>query len=113
MKNTLKIAELFICLIVLILALSWLFAGNEFFLYKFFAPKQAVVEREVFINTPSYILGINQQIQNEMFSYYEKTNNQAPMASLILQQTAAFPIEQMTSENRAFVQKLRSERRGL
>ncbi len=112
MKQTLQIIGAFIALIIIILTLSWIFTGNDFFLYKYFAPKQAAVERQVFLNTPSYINGMNQQIQDEMFKYYENTNNQEIISSLVLQQTAQFPLDQMTSDNRIFVQKLRSQRMG-
>ena len=49
-------------LIVFSLAMDWVVAGQNFFLYKFFAPRQAAVERQVFENTKSYKQGSIQRL---------------------------------------------------
>ena len=59
----------FFGVIVLILGLTWLSTGNDFFLYKYWAPKQANVQREVFINTNSYIQGKDSQLTTLCFQY--------------------------------------------
>lgn len=45
-----------------ILALSWIFTGNDFFLYKYFAPKQEAVRRQVYEQTKSYRQGSVQRL---------------------------------------------------
>ena len=47
-----------IMIVVLVLALNFL----GLFSYSFFAPKYEAVRREVFINTPSYQLGKQQEL---------------------------------------------------
>ena len=71
---------------VLILALTWLFQGNDFFMYKVFAPKYEQVRREVFEQTRSFNQGMVQELQNMQFEYVKQTDPEAKkvMAGLIL-----------------------------
>lgn len=43
--------------IAVLILVSWIFTGNAYSLYAFWAPKQAQVERDVFKNTEAYISG--------------------------------------------------------
>ncbi len=57
-----KAAGIVIGALVAILALSWVFTGNDFFLYKYFAPKQEAVRRQVYEQTKSYHQGSVQRL---------------------------------------------------
>jgi hypothetical protein len=43
-----KVLGCFVVLLVFCLGMDWVVAGQNFFLYKFFAPRQAEVERQVY-----------------------------------------------------------------
>ena len=68
--NKLKAAGLVILFIIAILGLTWMSQGNQFFMYKIFAPQYEKVNREVFENTPSYVIGKN----NDLANYYREWN---------------------------------------
>jgi hypothetical protein len=48
--------------IVFCLGMDWVVMGHQFFLYKFFAPRQAEVERQVYEHTKSYRQGSIQRL---------------------------------------------------
>ncbi len=96
--------------LVAILALTWIVQGNQFFLYQYFAPKQAAVERQVFENTKSYNQGMIQELQNMMFDYAKATPEQKPlMAGLILRRSADYDVEKLPYDLRNFINDLRRE----
>lgn len=106
-----KVALAVFGFIVGILALTWIAQGNEFFLYQFFAPRQAAVERKVFEQTKSYNQGMLQELENMEFQYMQATPvQQAALADIILHRAADFPEENLTPELRSFISKLRFER---
>ena len=93
-----------------ILAGSWIIQGNEFFLYKFFAPRQEQVRREVFEQTKSYRQGMVQELQNMQFEYIKAdSEHKAAMKSLILHRAADFPVNDMPSDLADFIQSLKSQ----
>ena len=100
---------LIIALIGGILVGSWVVQGNEFFLYKYFAPKQEAVRREVFEQTKSYKQGMVQELQNMQFQYVQATAEQkGALKSIILHRSADFPTEDMPTDLRSFIQSLKS-----
>lgn len=104
MKATLGILGV----IILILALSWIAAGNDFFLYKFFAPKTEQVRREVFEQTKSYNQGMVQQIRGYMAQYATADSSQKDaLASVIIHETADYDESKLPSDCEDFIIKLR------
>lgn len=106
-----KIVGIVFLVLVFFLGLTWIAEGNNFFLYKFFAPKMEQVRRETFEQTKSYRQGMIQELQNMQFEY-EKADaeHKAALASIILHRAADFPEEDMPSDLWAFLQKLRHEK---
>lgn len=95
--------------LVVLMGLGWFVQGNEFFMYKFWAPKQEAVRRQIFEETKSYNQGMIQELQNMQFEY-EKTADQSAkdrMASIILHRAADFPEERMPQDLRTFIAKLK------
>lgn len=68
MKELFQTIGAFLLVIAAMLGLSWIFMGNDFFLYKYFAPKQEAVRRQVFENTKSY----NQGVQQDLIAYHHE-----------------------------------------
>ena len=94
------------------LGLTWVAQGNDFFLYKFWAPKMENVRREVFENTKSYNEGMKQELQNMEFEY-ERTadlNAKEAMASVILHRVSEFDETKLPADLRAFISDLRHKR---
>ncbi len=108
-----KIVGWFVMVILLVTGLSWFVQGNEFFLYKFFAPKQEAVRREVFENTKSYNQAAIQELQNMQFQYVQAGDAQkATLADIILRRSADYNLDdpKVPSDLRSFVEGLRRER---
>jgi len=96
--------------IVLILSLVWAFTGNEFFLYKVFAPKTEQVRRETFEQSKAYNQGMIQELQNMQFEYIKADeSHQQALASIILHRAADFDESKLPYDLKQFIQKLRSE----
>lgn len=93
-----------------ILALVWLFQGNDFFMYKFFAPNYEAIRREVFENTPSYKWGMIQELQNMQFKYEQATpNEKLVLAPIILRRANQYGEERLPADLYAFVKELKSQ----
>jgi hypothetical protein len=90
--------------------LTWIVQGNEFFLYKVFAPAQENVRRQVFENTKSFNQGMVQELQNMQFEYVkaDKEHKQA-LASVILHRAADFPEDKMPNDLRVFILDVKRE----
>lgn len=93
-----------------VIALSWAIEGNDFFLYRFWAPRREAVRREVFENTKSYRQGMIQDLQSMQFEYVKSNpEKRAALRSVILHRSADFPEADMPSDLRDFIHQLRSE----
>jgi hypothetical protein len=97
------------CLVV-VFGFVWLAQGNDFFMYKVFAPAKANVEREVFENSDSFVRGTNADIQAYYLEYVKADpEHKAAIKAVVLEKTAKFPEEQMSETVRRFVHQLRAE----
>lgn len=99
--------------IIVLLGLTWLFQGNDFFLYKTFAPKYEQVRRETFEQSKAFNQGMIQELQNMQFEYVKAApEHKAALASVILHRTADFDLEQpqVSADLRAFIADLRKQR---
>ena len=99
--------------VVLLSGLGWLVQGNNFFLYKVFAPKYEQVRRDTFEQSKAYNQGMIQELQNMQFEYVKATpDQQAALASIILHRAADFDLEQpeVPPDLRRFIQQLRREK---
>jgi hypothetical protein len=99
--------------LVLLISISWLIMGNEFFMYKYFAPKTEAVRREVFEQTKSYNQGMVQELQNMQFQYVKADeSHKAALADIILHRAADFNFDdpRVPSDLRSFIATLKRER---
>ena len=96
--------------LVAVIGLTWIVQGSDFILYKFWAPKQEAVRREVFEQTKSYNQGMIQELQNMQFEYVKADKTQqAALRSIILHRAADFPEDKMPSDLRSFISNLRNQ----
>ena len=95
-----------------ILAITWVAQGNEFFLYKVFAPRMENVRRDVFTHTQSYVQGMNQDVVNFQLTFIQADPGvRAVLATTLLHRLAGFPDSELDYSNRSFVDQLRREYR--
>lgn len=108
MKQILAIISSIIGGIIILLTLIWTFQGNDFFMYKFFAPKYEEVRREVFENTPSYKWGMIQELQNMQFKYEQAIPEQkGALKAIILQRANQYGIDRLPPDLHTFVLSLK------
>lgn len=101
----------FVLFVILCLGGSWLTMGNDFFLYKFFAPKMENVRREVYINTQSYNQGMAQDLDNYYADYQKATpDGKAAIAGAVLHEMAGYDDSRLPGYLQSWVEQLRSSR---
>lgn len=92
-----------------LVAVPWIVQGNDFFLYKVFAPKYEAVRRETFEESKAYRQGMVQELQNMRFQYVQADEgHKDALASIILHRTADFDVAQLPVDLRQFVVQLRN-----
>ncbi len=70
--------------IAVILALSWLFQGNDWFMYKVFAPKYEQVRRETYEQTKSYKQGSVQRLDSLCTQVADADQGHKPMINDVI-----------------------------
>jgi len=94
-----------------IVLISWFFQGNDFFMYKLFAPKYEQVRRETFEQTKSYNQGMIQELMAYQFEYIKADPaHKTALAAIILHRSADFPLDNMPLDLRNFINDIRQER---
>lgn len=100
-----------VLVLVAMLGLSWVATGNDFFLYRYFAPKQEAVRRQVFEQTKSYNQGMIQELQNMQFQYEQADEaHKAALASIILHRAADYDEDKLPRDMYSFIQQLKRNR---
>ncbi|MFA6447743.1 MAG: hypothetical protein WCW31_05870 [Patescibacteria group bacterium] len=97
--------------LMVILGLTWVIQGNDFFLYKVFAPKYEAARRETFEQSKAYNQGTIQELQRMRFEYVKAAPEQkAALASVILHQVADFDENRLPPNLKDFINQLKRER---
>jgi hypothetical protein len=111
-----KVVLIGLLALVVVLGLDWVGTGNDFFLYKYFAPKQAAVQRQVFENTPSYNKGMVQELENMEFQYIKEKdpNAKAALGSIILHRASGYNLNDpdVPADLRSFIEQLKAKQEG-
>lgn len=93
------------------LGLAWIVQGNDFFLYKVFAPKYEDVRRETFEHSKAYNQGMIQELENMHYDYIKADpEHKKALASIILHRAADYDETKLPPDLREFIQQLRRER---
>ena len=110
MKAAVSSILIAVMFLVVMMSLGWLTQGNQFFMYKFFTPKQEQMRREVFEQSKAYRQGMVQELQNMQFEYVKAgKDGKEAMRSIILHRAADVPPDAMPVELNAFISGLRSQ----
>jgi len=100
----------FLAVIVFVLGMTWLFQGNDFFLYQYFAPKYADVQRKTFENTAPYNEGMMQDLRRMQEEYISADKDHKPaIGSLILHNYASYDETRMPPDLRAFYEQVKQD----
>jgi hypothetical protein len=96
--------------IIALLGFVWLVQGNDFFLYKTFAPKYEQVRRETFEQSHAFRQGHIQELQNMQFEYVKASPaHRAGLAGIAVRRAGDIPdIESLPADVRDFISCARS-----
>ena len=109
MGDFFKVIGACILCLVLILAMSWIFSGNDFFLYKFFAPKQEAVRREVVETSKAFNDGMIQELQSMQIDYVKGTDSQKDaISSIVVHRYSNYNDRNLGGDLRSFVSECKS-----
>jgi hypothetical protein len=110
MGDVVKFIATLLGIVVLMLCIGWAFTGNNFFLYKYFAPQYEQVRREVFKGSEAYREGMLQELSQMHLDYIKGTTEQkAAIASVVMHRVAYFDTKLLTPELREFIAEVRNE----
>jgi len=97
--------------VILFFGLIWGIQGNDFFMYKVFAPKYEQTRREVFEQSKAYNQGVIQELQNMQFEYIKASpEHKQALASIILHRAADYDENRLPADLYSFIQQLKRER---
>lgn len=97
-------------IVICFLGIIWVLQGNDFFLFKTFAPRYEQVRRETFEQSKAYNQGMIQELQNMQFEYERADpGHQAALASIILHRAADFDSNKLPYDLRAFIEGLKDK----
>ena len=106
---------LIVAVIAVFLGIGWLAEGNDFFMYKVFAPKYENTRRQVFENSRAFNQGMVQELENMQFEYTKaKPEDKNALASIILHRASGYNMDDpiVPASLRAFVAELKSGGKG-
>lgn len=113
MKSVMATFLAVILVIALLLGLTWIFQGNDFFLYKAFAPKYEQVRRDTFEQSRAFNQGMVQELQNMQFEYQKEKdpNAKKALAPIILHRAAGYNLDDpiVPSDLRTFIEDLKRQ----
>lgn len=106
-----KLALTIIGLSLAAVALAFAVQGNDFALYRTFAPKYEQVRRDTFKQSQAYNDGMAQELDNMRLEYIRATpDQQQAMASVILHRAASYDASKLPPDLAAFVASLKNAR---
>jgi hypothetical protein len=92
------------------IACAWIIQGNDFFMYKVFAPQYENVRRETFENTKSYNEGMAQELRRYQLEYIKANPEQKKaIRSIVLHQYAGYENERLPNDLYQFMNELKTE----
>lgn len=107
MKEIVGAIAMVLLVVAGIVGLTWIIQGNDFFMYKVFAPKYEQVRRETFEQSKAYNEGMLQELAQMQLDYETAPKeHREVMRSLILHRVAGYDQTKLPSDLRSFIQEL-------
>ena len=96
--------------VVLLEGIQFWAHGSDYFMYRFFAPKQEAVRRETFEQSKAYNDGMAQELWDMELQYAKADKaGRESLRSIIVHRTAAYDTTRLPEELQRFVAQVRSE----
>lgn len=90
--------------------MTWLVQGNDFLLYRVFAPKMEAARRETYEQSKAYNDGMAQELRAMQLDYVKGTPDQKrAIGSIVLHRVAGVDLAKMPADTRAFVSDMKRE----
>lgn len=84
-----KAIVLFFAALLGIFLIAWMVQGNDFFMYKVFAPAQEQVRHDVFKHSQAYTDGMVQDLQRYMLEYQKASpEHKIALKTVIIRESA-------------------------
>lgn len=91
------------------LGVGFLVQGGDFFLYRFFAPREEAVRREVFEQSKSYNDGMLQELRSMQMDYVQAdAEHRDALAAIVLHRTAGYDVTSLPADLQDFIRSLQS-----
>lgn len=96
--------------LLLIFGIGWAVEGNDFFMYKFFAPRQEAARRQTFEESKAYNDGMAQEISAMQLDYAKATPEQkVALRSVIIHRTAGYDVARLSPDLQSFVASVKHD----
>ncbi len=107
-----RIAMFLVVLLVVLTAINFIGTGGDLALYKFWAPKYANAQRQVFENTQSYVQGKVEYLMRLRFQYQQAKEDKedtraAGLRTLILDEASTVDNDKLPPDLQAFISRLK------
>lgn len=110
-KTVFAIGGSIVAFLLFACVIGWLAKGNDFFMFKFFAPREEAVRREVFENSKSYIHGTIQELRNMQMEYVKADDNhKQALGSIILHRVNDFGESNLPMDLKTFVNQIKKDK---
>lgn len=105
---TIRVIGYALLITVVLAGLGFIATGGNFLTYKFWAPKQAAAERQVFEQTPSFVHGKIEYLTRLRFEYQTAQGAQKQaLAQLILDEASTVDNQKLPLDLQAFISTLK------
>lgn len=95
---------------IVILGIGWIADGNQFFLVKYFGPKEEAVRRQTFEESLAYNDGMKKDLLDAEIEYaHADPKQKAAIGSVMLQRFGAYDATKLPQQQRDFLDTLRRE----
>lgn len=96
--------------VVAILGITWIAQGNDFFLYQYFAPQYANVQRKVFENTAPYNQGMAQDLRRMQEEYVAAdADHKAAIGAVIMHNYASYDTSRLPPDLHDFYEQVKRD----
>lgn len=91
-------------------AFAFAVAGSDLVFYRFFAPKYAEVQREVFQNTPSYVNGMQQELDSMHLEWSTADDaHKSLIESIALQRASTMDNKDLSPDLQVWISQLKAK----
>lgn len=96
--------------LAVIIGLTWVFQGNDFYLYKVFAPKQEQVRRETYEQSRAFIQGTIDDLRQDQRVWISGDAEQKKMMrAVVLHKADQIKMDQLPDDLQTWITGLRQE----